>query len=204
MTDAARDTRLFKTIRNLLGRGLTQAEVDAINRALYTEMVAAQERHISPEGLALIQEFEGYRGTTYPDPAPGNHGLPVTGGWGTTSDEHGKPLPLGVAWPRERWEALLRRDIARFEAAVNTLLGNAPTTQQQYDALVSFAYNVGPDIDEDDKAEGLGDSTLLKKHLRGDYAGAAREFAKWNKAGGRALAGLTRRRTAEAELYGRA
>lgn len=201
MTDAK---RLFDVIRGIADRGLTQAEVDAVNRALYTEVVGAQERHLSPEGLALIQQFEGYRPTTYPDPAPGNKGLPVTGGWGTTTDEFGKPLPLGVTWPRTRWEALLRRDVARFEAGVNTLLGDAPTTQNQYDALVSMAYNIGLDIDDDNIAEGLGDSTLLRKHKAGDYAGAEREFAKWNRAGGTVLAGLTRRRAAEAELYGRA
>lgn len=66
---------------------------------------------------------------------------------------------------------------------------------------MSFAYNVGLDIDDDDIAEGLGDSTLLKKHRRGDYAGAAAEFAKWNKAKGKVLSGLTRRRAAEAAIY---
>lgn len=202
MTDAARDSRLFKTFRGILGRGLTQAEVDAINRALYAEITHGQDRRFSQRGLKLMEAFEGYRETTYPDPAPGNNGLPVTGGFGTTTDEYGKPLKLGVTWPRERWEALKLRDIARFEAGVNLLLGDAPTTQNQFDALVSFAYNVGLDIDDDDKAEGLGDSTLLKKHLRGDYAGAQAQFALWNKAGGRVMAGLTRRRAAEAALYG--
>lgn len=198
------ETQLFAAIRKIAGRGLTQAEVDAVNRALFATVVSAQERRFSQRGLALMEEFEGYEDTTYPDPAPGNNGLPVTGGFGTTTDEFGKPLKLGVTWPRERWEALKLRDIAKFEAGVNALLGDAPTTQNQFDALVSFAYNVGLDIDDDDKAEGLGDSTLLRKHLRGDYAGAKAQFAAWNKAGGRVLRGLTRRRAAEAELYGEA
>jgi lysozyme len=59
--------------------------------------------------------------------------------------------------------------------------------------MVSFAYNVGP--------ANLASSTLLKKHKAGDYAGAAAEFAKWNKANRKVMAGLTRRRAAEAALY---
>lgn len=200
MTNAARDTALFAAIRKIAGRGLTQTEVNQINRALYAEVISAQDRKFSSRGIALMEEFEGYRGTTYRDPGP--TGLPITGGFGTTRDENGKPLVLGVTWPRERWEALKKRDIARFETGVNVLLGDAPTTQNQFDALVSFAYNVGLDIDDDDKAEGLGDSTLLKKHLRGDYAGAQAQFAAWNKAKGVVLPGLTRRRKAEADLYG--
>lgn len=196
---AARDTALFKAIRSLLGRGLTQAEVDAINRALYAEVVNGQDRRFSARGLAMMEEFEGYRATTYRDPGP--TGLPITGGFGTTTDEFGKPLPLGVTWPRERWEALKLRDIAKFEAGVNALLGDAPTTQNQFDALVSFAYNVGLDIDEDTIAEGLGDSTLLKHHLAGRYDKCAAQFALWNKAKGKVLPGLTRRRKAEAALY---
>lgn len=197
------DRQLFDVIRTIAGRGLTRSEVDAVNRALYADIVTAPSRHISAEGLQLIKDYEGYRATTYPDPAPGNHGLPVTGGWGSTRDEHGKPLPLGVTWPLERWEALLRLEVSHFETGVNTLLGTAPTSQNQFDALVSFAYNVGLDIDNDELAEGLGDSTLLRKHLRGDYAGAKAEFMHWNKGGGVVMAGLTRRRRAEAELYGR-
>ena len=72
------------------------------------------------------------------------------------------------------------------------------------DQRVSVPVPTGLDIDDDDKAEGLGDSTLLKKHLRGDYAGCAAQFAAWNKAGGQVLRGLTRRRAAEAALYGEA
>jgi GH24 family phage-related lysozyme (muramidase) len=196
------DAGLFATIRQMLGRGLTQAEVDAINRALYGDIVTAPRRRLSAIGLKMIEDFEGYSPTTYPDPGP--TGKPVTGGWGTTTDEHGQPLPLGVTWPKERWEALLKRDVAHFETAVNTLLGDAPTSQNQFDALVSFAYNVGEDIDNDTIAEGLGDSTLLRKHLAGDYAGAQAEFIRGNRAGGKVLPGLTARRALEAKLYGKA
>ena len=94
------------------------------------------------------------------------------------------------------------RDIAAFETGVNLLLDGKPTTQAQFDALVSFAYNVGLDIDDDTIAEGLGDSTLLKKHLAGDYAGAQAAFASWKYNDGKVMNGLVRRRAAEAALYG--
>jgi len=74
---------------------------------------------------------------------------------------------------------------------VNKLGGKM--TQGQFDALVSFAFNLG--------IGALAKSTLLKKHLVGDYAGAAREFAKWKFGGGKVLAGLVKRRAAEARLY---
>lgn len=175
----------------------TLGALDALKLPQVASAPTVGIRRLSERGLAFIAGFEGYRETTYPDPGP--TGLPVTGGWGTTTDEYGKPFKLGVTHTREYWLKLKQRDIARFEAAVSIL---APkTTQGQFDALVSFAYNVGEDIDDDDIAEGLGDSTLLKKHNAGDYVGAAMEFAKWNKAKGKVLNGLSRRRAEEAELY---
>lgn len=197
------DRLLFQTIRQIAGRGLTQAEVDAVNRALARDIIAAPERHASPRAVSLIHEFETCKLTAYKDPGS-RDGLPITIGWGSTSDEYGRPIKLGDTWSMARADARFRQDLAKFEAALNSLLGAAPTTQNQYDALLSFCYNVGPDIDADDRAEGLGDSTLLKKHLKGDYAGAAKEFAKWNKNDGKVMNGLIRRRAAEAELYGRA
>lgn len=193
--------RLFNAVRQIKGEPLTQADVDAVNRALAEDVIAVANggMRTSKKGRDLIHSFESCRLTTYADPGP--TGLPVTGGWGTTRDENGKPFKLGVAYSQEYWDRLFVRDLAAKEAAVNLLIGDAPTTQGQFDALVSFAYNVGEDIDNDTIAEGLGDSTLLKKHLKGDYAGCAAEFAKWNKAKGQVLRGLTRRRAAEAELY---
>lgn len=146
---------------------------------------------LSFAGRDFIHSFESYRAETYSDPGP--TGLPVTGGWGTTTDESGKPLKLGVTHDKAYWDALYARDIGRFERAVSKLC--PVTTQNQFDALVSFAYNVG---------EGnLEDSTLRRLHNEGNYAAAKQEFVKWNKAGGKVLNGLTRRRLAEAELYGR-
>jgi lysozyme len=193
------DKELFAVIRRLLGRGLTQPEVDEVNRALYRKVVGAPERRTSAKGIGLIHGFESCKLTAYKDPGP--TGLPITIGWGSTTDENGKPISLGTSWTQERADARFRLDLAKFEQGVSLLLGDTPTAQGQFDALVSFAYNVGLDIDNDTTAEGLGDSSLLRKHKAGDHAGAAAEFAKWNKAKGQVLRGLTRRRAAEAELY---
>ena len=90
-------------------------------------------------------------------------------------------------------DARLARDLERYAADVAAAIGDTPTTQDQFDALVSFHYNTGA----------IARATLTRKHVAGDHAGAvpAGEFA--HSAGGRVLRGLTRRRAAEAELYGR-
>lgn len=103
----------------------------------------------------------------------------------------GPDVRKGLTITREQSQTLLSADLARFEGAVNRLGGKM--TQGQFDALVSFAFNLG--------IGALAKSTLLKKHQAGDYAGAAKEFARWNKAGGKVLAGLVKRRAAEAALY---
>jgi lysozyme len=193
--EATQAKRLFAAIRAIKGKSLTQADVDAVNRVLAGDIIDAAKTGMttSPKGLALIVDFESYRATTYPDPGP--TGLPVTGGWGTTTDENGRPFRLGVTHDEAYWRRLKARDMARFEKAVNELVGKAPTTQAQFDALVSFAYNVG----EGDG--GLKTSTLLRMHKDGDYAGAKAQFARWNKSKGKVMKGLTRRRAAEAALY---
>lgn len=198
-------TKIASALRAIAPNGKLAAEdVPLINQlaALWDARTAVGVgiRRVSKRGIDLIHSFESLRLTTYKDPGSVN-GLPITGGWGTTVDENGRPFKLGRTEPKEYWDRLFARDLARFEDGVTSLIGSAPTTQNQFDALVSFAYNVGLDIDADTIAEGLGDSTLLKKHLAGDYAGAAREFHKWNKNDGKVLKGLVRRRAAEAELY---
>lgn len=197
--EAAKAKRLFDAIRTIKGTKLNQQDVDLVNRALMAEVTAATGRRASQRGIDLIHSFESLRLSTYPDPGP--TGKPVTGGWGSTRDENNQLFKLGRKEPKEYWDALFARDLVTTEQGVSMLIGTAPTTQNQFDAMVSFAYNVGLDIDDDNIAEGLGDSTLLKKHLRGDYAGAKAEFAKWNKAKGKVLNGLIRRRAAEAALY---
>jgi GH24 family phage-related lysozyme (muramidase) len=95
---------------------------------------------------------------------------------------------------QEEAERLLANRLEReFEAGVLKMIGDAPTTENQFSALVSLAYNIG--------VGALGRSTVLKRHLDGDYEGAAKAFAMWNKGGGRVLKGLVRRRKEEADLY---
>lgn len=203
------DSALFNTVRSILiartGKGLSVAEFNDIKRALVRMMEVASPsgsgRGISKRGIDLIHSFESFKPKAYKDPGSIN-GLPITIGWGSTSDLQGKPIKMGDVWTRAYGDAKFAQDIAVRELQLNTLLGGKPTTQNQFDALMSFAYNVGMDLDKDGKAEGLGDSTLLKKHLAGDYAGAQAEFAKWNKNDGKVMAGLTRRRAEEAALYG--
>jgi lysozyme len=142
-------------------------------------------RQIGHRGLDLIKQFEGCKLTAYVCPA----GV-LTIGYGST----GPHVKRGMTITEAGAENLLRDDLARFEAAVNR---HAPTTtQSQFDALTSFAFNCG--------IGALQSSTLLRKHNAGDYAGAQAQFARWNKGGGRVLAGLSRRRKAEAALYGAA
>lgn len=196
------DKALFDAVRAIKGKALTQADVDLINRALMRDVAtAAGGMRISRRGIDLIHGFETLRLTAYKDPGSRN-GLPITNGWGSTTDLQGRPIRLGAAWTREYADAVFARDIAAFETGVNLLLDGKPTTQAQFDALVSFAYNVGLDIDDDDVAEGLGDSTLLRKHLAGDYAAAQAAFASWKYNDGKVMNGLVRRRAAEAALYG--
>ena len=142
----------------------------------------------------LIQQFEGCAKkqpdgsfAAYPDPGTG--GDPWTIGWGST----GADIKRGTVWTLQQCDDRFAEHLDAFAAKVAKLLGDAPTTQHQFDALVSFAYNVG--------TGNLGSSTLLRKHKAGDHAGAAAEFAKWNKAAHKVLPGLTRRRAAEAALY---
>jgi len=189
---------LFDVIRDIKGSGLNQAEVDAINRALMGEIEqAAAGFKTSPRGIDLIHRYESLKLTAYPDPGSVD-GNPWTIGWGST----GPDIVRGTVWTKEKADQRFASDLKKFEIGVNMLLGTAPTTQNQFDALVSFAYNVGLDIDDDTTAEGLGDSTLLRKHLAGDYAGAKAAFANWKYNDGKVMNGLIRRRADEAALYG--
>jgi lysozyme len=178
---------IFAAVRKLLGRGLRQAEVALLDKAIDEAegAIVAPVHKIGSDGLALIKGFEGCELTAYPDPGTG--GDPWTIGWGAT----GPGIREGVTWTQAQADARLEQDLAKYAAEVADAVGDAPTSQQQFDALVSFHYNTGA----------IRRATLTKLHKAGDYAGAAKEFARWNRAGGRVLAGLTRRRAAEAALY---
>lgn len=136
----------------------------------------------SPQGIALIREFEGFRAEAYRDPV----GI-WTIGYGFT-----KGVRQGDTMTREQADQRLRVELADYEAGVLRATGGN-LTQAQFDALVSFAWNVG--------VNGMAGSSVIKAHVRGDHQAAARAFALWNKAGGKVWPGLTRRRAAEAALY---
>jgi len=141
----------------------------------------------SPAGRAFIGLHEGLRLDAYRDAV----GV-WTIGYGHTAAA-GAPAPIaGMRITAGEADAILARDLAKFDAAVGRLV-TVDLQQHEFDALASFTFNLG---------EGnLAASTLLRKPNAGDRAGAAAEFARWNKAGGKVLAGLTRRRAQERALF---
>ncbi|MBC8946945.1 lysozyme [Xenorhabdus indica] len=140
---------------------------------------------ISTKGLECIKQYEGLKLKAYPDPATG--GIPWTIGYGHTKDV--KP---GQVITEQQAEAFLLDDLKliylTFESAVKVSL-----TQGQFDALCSFIFNCG--------AGNFARSTLLKKLNAGDYQGAADEFQRWNKAAGKVMNGLTKRRASERQMF---
>ena len=154
---------------------------------------------VSDKLIEMIKHDEGVKTRPYQCPA-----LLWTVGVGHVIDPNHakvkladrKQLPIPSGWDRvlsmDEVDAILKQDLARFEAGVMRL---CPKTvkQGQFDALVSFAFNVG--------LGNLQNSTLRMKHNREDFDGAAEEFLKWNKAGGKVLKGLDRRRKGEKALY---
>lgn len=113
-------------------------------------------------------------------------GVPTIG-WGCTEG-----VKLGMRWTREEADAALVKELAQFEAAVTRLV-TVEVNQNEYDALVSFAYNCG--------SGALARSSILSKLNAGDRAGAANAFHLWNKGGGKVLRGLVRRRAAESAMF---
>lgn len=169
--------------------------------------------------VELIQHFERCELDAYPDPGsplgqvcaarnlPMRHyrkvptwqslkGDPWTIGIGHTGQE----VVPGLVWTQVQADQQFETDLRDNESGVNSLL-KVEVTQGQFDALVSFAFNVGPDIDADNIAESLGDSTLLRLVNAGRIAEAAAQFPRWNKADGRELADLTTRRLCEQALF---
>ena len=124
--------------------------------------------------------FKAYLPT--PDDVP-------TIGWGST----GPDITLATIWTKAQCDAHFAADLAAFATKVATLLGKSTTTQHQFDAMVSLAYNIG--------TAAFGGSSVLKWHRAGDHPAAAAAFSLWVKQKGKVLAGLVRRRHAEAALY---
>lgn len=140
---------------------------------------------ISEAGKAFIKSFESCRLKAYPDPGTG--GMPFTCGWGST---------FGVchdsAWTQAYADQRFENEVSRFAARVEDLV-HVPLTQNQFDALVSFAFNCG--------LRNLAGSTLLQNLNALHYSGAADQLLRWDRAAGKVMPGLTRRRVAERELF---
>jgi lysozyme len=148
---------------------------------------------IGAAGIELMHSFEGCekkmkdgRFQSYPDPGSVD-GNPWTIGWGST----GPDVKPDTIWTLAQCDARFVADMKKYSDAVISAIGKAATTQNQFDALVSFHYNTGA----------IKTATLTKLHKKGSYLKAKKEFAKWNKNDGKVMKGLTRRRAAEAALY---
>ena len=136
----------------------------------------------SKEGTNLIKSFEGCRLTSYQD---------VAGIWTIGYGHTGNVRP-GMSITQEQADSFLQSGLKKFERCINRCVA-VPLTQNMFDALVSFTYNVGTGA--------LQRSTLLRKLNRGDTEGAAAEFDKWIHAGKKVFPGLVRRRREEKELF---
>lgn len=201
---------IFDAVRIMLDRGFTSDEVKALDKAIDvaegalpagssarripTSTDESSGWKISDNGIKLIHSFEGCAKArrdgqfeAYPDPGSSN-GHPWTIGWGAT----GPGIKRGTVWTQQECDDRFKTDIKKYANAVASAIGDAPTTQNQFDAMVSFHYNTGA----------IRRSTLTKRHKAGRFADAKSEFARWNKNDGRVMRGLVRRRKAEADLYG--
>ncbi|MFK3698785.1 lysozyme [Serratia ureilytica] len=142
---------------------------------------------ISDDGMALIKRFEGLRLQAYQDSV----GV-WTIGYGWTQPVAGRKVGAGMAIDAATAERLLVCGVAQFEQGVERLVA-VTITQGQFDALVSFAYNLG--------LRALENSTLLRRLNAGDRQGAADQFGRWVNAGGVRLDGLVAWRAAERALF---
>ena len=138
--------------------------------------------NIGPQGLELIKAFEGCKLTAYLDSV----------GVATIGYGHTKGVKMGDTCTQAQADAWLSEDLKDAEECVKAAV-TVPMTQHEFDALVSFTFNLG--------CGNLRKSTLLRLLNNSDHDGAALEFRRWDKAGGQVLAGLTRRRDAESRLF---
>lgn len=176
---------IYQPSVDILRDGAVVQEGSVVSEPSAQSPQAAAGQHINDRGLELVKVFEGLRLEAYQDSV----GI-WTIGYGTTSDI--VPVRPGMVITESQAEMFLRQGLVRFEEDVAQLV-KVPLTSDQFSALVVFTYNVGPGS--------LSQSTLRRKLNDGDYAGAAEEFLRWNKAGGEELPGLTRRRRAERALF---
>ena len=141
-------------------------------------------------GLDLIKQYEGLRLTAYPDPATG--GEPWTIGYGHTSAAGEPRVSKGMKITKDYAETILARDLRKYEDAVAKALTRTPNANQNA-AMVSLCYNIGP--------SNFAKSSVVKRFNANNPQGAAEAFMLWNKANGKVMPGLTKRRQAERDLF---
>lgn len=140
----------------------------------------------SKSGADLIKKFEGLKKESYLCPA----GVPTIG-YGTTKID-GKPVPMGMKITEEQADKFLQSDLVVFENAIKNNV-SVKINQNQFDALISFIYNVG--------IGNFSNSTLLKLLNKNKFSEAADQFLRWTKSKGKELPGLIKRREAERQLF---
>lgn len=185
---------IFDYLRKLSGGVLTQAQVIATDKLLSIDFDAVknmlgipESMSVSNKGVDLICEFEGKRLVAYDD------GVGVwTIGFGTIKYPNGVRVKKGDTCTLEQAKDYMRHDLIEFEHTVNSSV-KVPLNQNQFDALVSLAYNIG--------SNAFKSSTLVKKLNAGDYQGAADQFNVWINAGGKRMQGLVNRRDREKLLF---
>ena len=138
---------------------------------------------ISDDGIEFIRQQEGVRHSAYLDSV----GIPTIGVGHT-----GQEVKIGLSWTDDQIDMALRSDLSTAEDCIAAHV-EPDLTQSQYDALVSFIFNVG--------CHAFKTSTLLTLINAGNMEAAAQQFGRWNKAGGRVIEGLAKRREAERELF---
>ncbi|MEG0487220.1 MAG: lysozyme [Acinetobacter sp.] len=177
--------QIFDFLRKISGGTLTQKQVDAAVADMLG--IAVDQMAVSPFGVNLICSFEGKRLTSYDD------GVGVwTIGFGTTVYPNGIRVKKGDTCSEAQAKAYMAYDLKKFEAAVNMAV-IVQLNQNQFEALVSLAYNIG--------AGAFSQSTLVKKLNANDIRGAADQFDVWVNAGGKRIQGLVNRRAKEKALF---
>jgi len=185
---------IFDYLRKLSGGVLTQAQVIATDKLLSIDFDSVknmlgipESMSVSNKGVDLICEFEGKRLVAYDD------GVGVwTIGFGTIKYPNGVRVKKGDTCTLDQAKEYMRHDLIEFEHTVNSSV-KVPLNQNQFDALVSLAYNIG--------SSAFKSSTLVKKLNTGDYQGAADQFNVWVNAGGKRMQGLVNRRDREKLLF---
>lgn len=187
---------IFDFLRKISGGTLTQKQVNAANQVIATATdatvadmlgIAIDQMVVSLFGVDLICGFEGKRLAAYDD------GVGVwTIGFGTTVYPNGIKVKKGDTCTEVQAKAYMAHDLKKFETAVNNAV-TVPLSQNQFDALVSLAYNIGTNA--------FSKSTLVKKLNANDNRAAADQFDVWVNAGGKRMQGLVNRRAKEKALF---